>query len=72
MNDCRCAYCESVYGKDDDFKEFDSKPICDDCYISCMEEVIKDCKAMIIDTNDRHYTMNDAKGDLLHELNKVI
>ena len=72
MNECRCAYCESVYGKDEDFKEFNSNPICDDCYISCMEELINDCKSMIYNTDDKNYTMNDVKDDLLVELNKVI
>lgn len=44
MEECRCAFCESVYGKDEDFKEYRNDPICNGCYIECLEEEIKDLK----------------------------
>lgn len=37
--ECRCAFCEDVYGNGDDFKEFNGDIACDDCYVGCLELV---------------------------------
>ncbi len=36
-HECRCAYCENVYGKGEDFEEYKDSPICDKCHAECIK-----------------------------------
>jgi hypothetical protein len=42
MEECRCATCEEVYGKDEDFKDYEGSPICNECLIDCLKLKIEE------------------------------